>query len=451
MSSSGDLFGHPRGLTTLFGTEMWERFSYYGMRALLILYLTLYLLLPGRVEHVLFYPQVKAMFEWMAGPLNVQQLSSLIYGTYTGLVYATPLLGGWVADRFLGQRRTVTIGIATMAAGHFMMASEALLFPALLLLIFGGGFFKTNTSAQVGMLYAPGDSRRDRAYSIFYVGVNIGAFLAPLVAGTLGEKVGWHYGFASAGVGMLLALAVYVRGWRNLPPEKRDEKVKTPRAPLTMPEWKSVGALVLLVIPSTLWWACYEQQGNTLALWVNDNTNRSLIPGLVDWQIPVTWFQAINSLMIFAFTPFLIALWARQAKRISEPSSMMKMVYGCAMLSVSYLVLAFSAWWGNSLQVSWFWILLYFAILTTGEIYLSPISMSLYSKVAPVRIASFMMAVNYFPNFLGGGFLQGWLGTYWSVLSKTDFFLMMAAIGLLSGAGMLLIEKPLRSLLRDQR
>ena len=309
MSAPGsDLFGHPRGLTTLFGTEMWERFSYYGMRALLILYLTLYLLLPGRVEHVLFYPQVKAMFEWMAGPLNVQQVSSLIYGTYTGLVYATPLLGGWVADRCLGQRRTVMIGIATMAAGHFMMASETLLFPALLLLIFGGGFFKTNTSAQVGMLYAPGDSRRDRAYSIFYVGVNIGAFLAPLVAGTLGEKVGWHYGFASAGVGMLLALAVYVRGWRNLPPEKRDEAVKTPRAPLTMPEWKSVGALVLLVIPSTLWWASYEQQGNTLALWVNDNTNRSLIPGLVDWQIPVTWFQAINSLMIFAFTPFLIAL-----------------------------------------------------------------------------------------------------------------------------------------------
>ena len=452
MSSPGsDLFGHPRGLTTLFGTEMWERFSYYGMRALLILYLTLYVLLPGRVEHVLFYPQVKAMFEWMFGPLNVQQISSLIYGLYTGLVYATPLLGGWVADRFLGQRRTVMIGIATMAAGHFMMASEALLFPALLLLILGGGFFKTNTSAQVGMLYAPGDSRRDRAYSIFYVGVNIGAFLAPLVAGTLGEKVGWHYGFASAGFGMLLALAVYVRGWRNLPPEKRDEKVKTPRAPLTMPEWKSVGALILLVLPSTLWWACYEQQGNTLALWVNDNTNRSLIPGLVDWQIPVTWFQAINSLMIFAFTPFLIALWARQAKKIREPSSMMKMVYGCAMLSVSYLVLAFSAWWGNSIQVSWFWILLYFAILTTGEIYLSPISMSLYSKVAPVRIASFMMAVNYFPNFLGGGFLQGWLGTYWSVLSKTDFFLMMAAIGLLSGAIMLLIEKPLRSLLRDQR
>ena len=452
MSSPGsDLFGHPRGLTTLFGTEMWERFSYYGMRALLILYLTLYLLLPGRVEHVLFYPQVKAMFEAMTGPLNVQQVSSLIYGLYTGLVYATPLLGGWVADRFLGQRRTVMIGIATMAAGHFMMASEALLFPALLLLILGGGFFKTNTSAQVGMLYAPGDSRRDRAYSIFYVGVNVGGFLGPIVAGTLGEKVGWHYGFASAGVCMLLALAVYVRGWRNLPPEKRDEKVKTPRAPLTMPEWKSVGALALLVIPSTLWWACYEQQGNTLALWINDNTNRSLIPGLVDWQIPVTWFQAINSLMIFAFTPFLIAFWARQARKIREPSSMMKMVYGCAMLSVSYLVLAFSAWWGNSLQVSWFWILLYFAIITTGEIYLSPISMSLYSKVAPIRIASFMMAVNYFPNFLGGGFLQGWLGTYWSVLSKTDFFLMMAAIGLLSGAIMLLIEKPLRSLLRDQR
>src|ERR1700712_4097154 len=193
------LFGHPRGLTFLFGTEMWERFSYYGMRALLVLYLTKYLLLPGHVEGVLFYPQVKAFFEMLAGPLGVQPLASLIYGTYTGLIYATPLLGGWLADNWLGQRYTAMIGIVLMAFGHFMMASEAMLFPALTLLIFGGGLFKTNTTTQVGMLYAAGDPRIDRAYSIFYVGVNLGAFIAPLVAGTLGEYYGWHYGFAAAG------------------------------------------------------------------------------------------------------------------------------------------------------------------------------------------------------------------------------------------------------------
>ena len=156
-------FGHPPGLTVIFGTEMWERFSYYGMRALLVLYLTKYLLLSPQVEHVLFHAQVKAFYEWLAGhPLSPQQLSSLIYGTYTGLIYATPWLGGWIADRWLGQRRTVMIGIVMMAFGHFMMASQALLFPALTLLVFGGGIFKTNTMAQVGMLYAPGDARRDR-------------------------------------------------------------------------------------------------------------------------------------------------------------------------------------------------------------------------------------------------------------------------------------------------
>ncbi|MGH6828255.1 MAG: MFS transporter, partial [Rhizomicrobium sp.] len=162
---SRDLFGHPRGLTTLFGTEMWERFTYYGMRALFIYYLTKDVLLPPHVGRVLLYPEVKGFYEWLSGPLNVQQISSLIYGTYTGLVYATPLLGGWLADRYFGQRRTVISGILMMALGQFMMMSERLLFPALFLLIVGSGFFKTNTSAQVGMLYGPGDSRRDRAYS----------------------------------------------------------------------------------------------------------------------------------------------------------------------------------------------------------------------------------------------------------------------------------------------
>jgi proton-dependent oligopeptide transporter, POT family len=446
-----DLFGHPRGLTFLFGTEMWERFSYYGMRALLVYYLTKYLLLPGHVEHVLLYPQVKAFYEWMSGPLNVQQISSLIYGTYTGLIYATPLLGGWLADRYLGQRHTVLIGIVLMAFGHFMMAVERLLFPALFLLILGGGLFKTNTSAQVGMLYDRGDSRRDRAYSVFYVGVNLGAFIAPLIAGTLGEELGWHYGFGAAGVGMLIALTVYLSGWREMPPERVSLTAKEEFQPLSREEWKSVGALVLLVIPVTLWWACYEQQGNTIALWAANNTDRTLIPGLVDWQIPATWFQAINPLMIFSFTPFVIALWGAQAQKRREPSSMIKIVYGCFLLAASYLVLAFAAWHTGGIRASWWWTVLYFAFLTAGELYLSPISMSLYSKVAPLRIASLMMAVNFLPNFLGGGFLEGWLGTYWTMMSKPAFFIMIAVVGLVAGLVVLAIEPPLRNLLQDKR
>jgi len=444
------LFGHPRGLTFLFATEMWERFSYYGMRALLVLYLTKYLLLSPHVEHVLFYPQVKAFYEMLAGQaLSPQPLSSLIYGTYTGLIYATPWLGGWVADAVLGQRKTAMIGIIAMAIGHFMMASEALLFPALTLLIFGGGFFKTNTSAQVGMLYQPGDARRDRAYSVFYVGTNLGAFIAPLVAGTLGELVGWHYGFGAAGVGMLVALATYIWGWNTLPAEGlKERREKGERQPLTRDEWKSVGALILLIIPITLWWASYEQQGNIIALFADANTDRRLIPGLIDWQIPVTWFQAFNPFIIFAFTPFLLALWTRQARSLKEPNSMYKIVIGCVLLAASYVLMAAASWHGASGKISWLWLLGFFVLITTGEIYLSPISMSLYSKVAPARIVSLMFAANFAPNFLGGGFLQGWLGTFWEKMGHPTFFLMIAAIGLVAGAIVWIMEKPLRPYLQ---
>src|SRR5579872_4611973 len=201
---SSELFGHPRGLTFLFATEMWERFSYYGMRALLVLYMTKYLLAPGRADGVIGLESLRSVLEGMSGPLGVQPFASQIYGLYTGLVYLTPLLGGLIADRLLGQRRTVVIGAALMAAGHFMMAFESLFLVALTTLIIANGAFKPNIVTQVGGLYESHDHRRDRAYSIFYVGINIGAFLAPLVCGTLGNEVGWHWGFGAAGVGMLV-------------------------------------------------------------------------------------------------------------------------------------------------------------------------------------------------------------------------------------------------------
>lgn len=441
--------GHPRGLTVLFGTEMWERFSYYGMRALLVLYLVKYLLLPGHVDHVWLYPQVKGFYEALFGPLSIQALSSLIYGTYTGLIYASPLLGGWIADRYLGQRKTAIIGIVGMAFGHFMMAFESLLFPALLTLIVACGFFKTNTTAQVGMLYRPGDARRDRAYSIYYVGTNLGAFIAPLVCGTLGEEVGWHYGFGAAGVGMLIALTVYLTGWKTLPADGLKEKrADAPKQPLTRAEWTSVLALIATVLPLTLWWACYEQSGNIMSLFADANTDRRLIPGLIDWQIPVTWFQAFNPFMIFAFTPFLLALWTRQARDLKEPNSMYKIVLGCGLQAVAYVLIAYAAWAGGYGRISWLWLAGYNAFLTSGEIYLSPISQSLFSKVSPLRIVSVMMAVVFVPNFLGGGFLQGWIGTFWEKMPHPTFFLMIAAISVGAGVMVLLIERPLRPYLQ---
>jgi len=219
-AASNDLFGHPRGLTFLFATEMWERFSYYGMRALLVLYMVKYLLLPGHAENVIGLGALRQFYEWMLGPLGVQPFSSHIYGLYTGLVYLTPLFGGMLADRVLGQHRTILLGAAMMAIGHFMMAFEPLFLFALTMLILGNGAFKPNMSAQVGGLYAPGDPRRDRAYSIFYVGINLGAFLAPLICGTLGEELGWHYGFSAAGVGMTLALVIYLCAMPTLPPDE---------------------------------------------------------------------------------------------------------------------------------------------------------------------------------------------------------------------------------------
>ena len=440
--------GHRRGLTVLFGTEMWERFSYYGMRALLVLYLVKYLLLPGHVEHVWLYPQIKTFYEDMFGTLSTQQFSSWIYGTYTGLIYASPLLGGWIADNYLGQRKTAIIGIVGMAFGHFMMAFEGLLFPALTILIFACGFFKTNTTSQVGMLYAPGDARRDRAYSIYYVGTNVGAFIAPLVCGTLGELVGWHYGFGAAGIGMLIALAIYLAGWNTLPADGLKQKTVHEKKPLNREEWKSVLALIATVLPLSLWWACYEQQGNIIALFADANTDRRLIPGLIDWQIPVTWFQAFNPFMIFAFTPFLLSLWTRQARDLKEPNSMYKIVLGCGLQALSYVLIAWAAWSGGTGVISWLWLAAYFALVTLGEIYLSPIAQSLYSKVSPLRIVSLMMAVQFIPNFIGGGFLQGYLGTWWEGMSHYSFFLVIAAISLVAGVMILLLERPLRPYLQ---
>ena len=318
-----EFLGHPRGLPFLFATEMWERFSYYGMRALLVLYMVKYVLQPDVAGQVIGLAALKHGLEAMFGPLEIQPFASHIYGFYTGFVYLTPVLGGLIADRLLGHRRTVIIGALLMAVGHFMMAFEPLLLFALVFLILGNGAFKPNMSTQVGELYPQGDPRRDRAYSIFYVGINIGAFLAPLVCGTLGERVGWHYGFAAAGVGMLIGLSIYLVGQPHMPPDPllvERGKPAVEHKPLDRDEWRSIVALLILFVPTCLFWATYEQQGNTIALWADGFTDRTI--NLVFWsaEIPTTWFQAFNPFMIFAFTPFVVALWARQAQRGSEPS-----------------------------------------------------------------------------------------------------------------------------------
>jgi POT family proton-dependent oligopeptide transporter len=449
-AAPGEIFGHPRGLTFLFTTEMWERFSYYGMRSLLVLYMTKYLLLPEHAGDVRGLLTVKSALEGIFGPLDIQPLSSQIWGFYTGLVYFTPILGGLLADRVLGQRRTVIIGAVLMAIGHFMMAVEQLFLFALLALILGNGAFKPNISTQVGGLYPPGDPRRDRAYSIFYVGINVGAFLAPLICGTLGEKVGWHYGFAAAGVGMCIGLSIYLYALPLLPSDElhKARAAHTERQPLSRDQWRAIIALLVLFVPATLFWATYEQMGNTTILWIDTNVDRSI--DLFGWtgQIPTTWFLAFNPFMIFAFTPFVIMLWKRQAERRTEPSTITKMALGCFGVTAANLVKAFAAFHAGSGQASWLWVLGSIAVITVGELYLSPVGLSLVTKVAPARILSMMMGVWLATSFTGG-FLAGWLGSFWSRMEKPHFFLMIAAISALAGVVIFLCRWPLRGALRD--
>jgi POT family proton-dependent oligopeptide transporter len=429
---------------------MWERFSYYGMRSLLVLYMTKYLLLPEHAGDVRGLLTVKSALETVFGPLDVQPLSSQIWGFYTGLVYFTPILGGLLADRVLGQRRTVVIGAVLMAIGHFMMAVEQLFLFALLALILGSGCFKPNISTQVGGLYPPGDPRRDRAYSIFYVGINVGAFLAPLVCGTLGEKVGWHYGFAAAGVGMCIGLAIYLYALPLLPQDElhKARAAHAERLPLTSGQWRAIVALFVLFVPTTLFWATYEQMGNTTILWIDNNVDRSI--DLFGWtaQIPTTWFLAFNPFMIFAFTPFVVTLWTRQAARRTEPSTITKMALGCCGVVAANLIKAFAAFHAGAGHASWLWVLGSIAIITVGELYLSPVSLSLVTKVAPARILSMMMGVWLATSFTGG-FLAGWLGSYWSRMPHPEFFLMIAAIAALAGVMIFACRWPLRGALRE--
>jgi proton-dependent oligopeptide transporter, POT family len=449
-ASRGDWFGHPKGLTFLFTTEMWERFSYYGMRSLLVLYMTKYLFLHGHAENALGLAGLKSALEAMFGQLDIQPLSSQIYGLYTALVYLTPIFGGLLADRVLGQRRTVVIGAVLMAIGHFMMAVEQLFLLALLALILGNGAFKPNISTQVGGLYAPGDRRRDRAYSIFYVGINVGAFLAPLVCGTLGEEAGWHYGFAAAGVGMLIGLSIYLYAFPLLPADElqKAKAAHSTRRPLTGSEWRAIIALLVLFVPTTLFWATYEQSGNTIVLWADANTDRSVDLFGLAAQIPTTWFLAFNPFMIFAFTPFVVALWTRQAARGNEPSTISKMALGCFGVTAANLLMSIAAFHAGGGKASWFWLFGFFVILTIGELYLSPVGLSLVTKIAPARILSMMMGVWLATSFVGG-FLAGWLGSFWSGMEKPEFFLMIAAIAAAAGAIIFACRWLLRGALPD--
>ncbi len=422
---------------------MWERFSYYGMRALLVLYMTEYLLLdPVRAKTVLGYSSFERILIHIYGPLNVQAMSSHIYGFYTGFVYLTPFFGGMIADRWLGRHKSVYLGGILMAIGHFLMAVETMFLPALLFLILGNGCFKPNISTQVGDLYEEGDSRRDGAFTIFYMGINLGAFFSPLICGTLGQKVGWHWGFGAAGVGMLLGLAVYHFG-RKYVPQKEAPKVTRAAAKektkITLDEWKRIGALVLLCLLNIVFWGIYEQQGNTLQLWAEQNTNWNFF-GIA---FPSSWYQAFNPAMIFIFAPVLSALWAWQAQRKREPSSIMKMGIGCVLCGLAYIIMVAAARSvGPTEKGSLLWLVSTTWMFTMGELYLSPIGLSLVTKIAPKRMISTMMGLWFLSSFFGNT-AAGEIGALYTAMPKESFFLLLTGMGIVTGLLFFIVHRPL--------
>ena len=457
--SNKTFLGHPVGLYVLFFTEMWERFSYYGMRGLLKMYMANYLfvvsrqVLQGGTGRAAGNPNLVVGWEFIRHLVSSNPnalpgaYASVLYGWYTGLVYLTPLIGGYLADRYWGQRKTVFLGGALMAAGHFLMAFENWFFFALLLLILGNGAFKPNISTQVGNLYQQGDPRRDGAFTIFYMGINLGAFICNFICGTLAATVGWHWGFGAAGVGMLIGLVTYSFGQKYLAEdnhmimEEKHEEQKV-KKPLDAGEKKRVWALIALCLLNVVFWAVYEQQGNTMQTWADEKT---VWPVILGFQIPSSWFQSFNPFFIFLFAPLLDIFWMRQGKRGTEPSSVSKMAIGCIILGLSFIIMVFGISMMSGGKGSWFWPVLCTLMLTIGELYLSPIGLSLVTKVSPARIVSLMMGMWLMASFFGN-ILSGYIGLLYEnhIMTDSGFFWFLTALGIATGLAIWACAKPVR-------
>ncbi len=405
-------FGHPRGLTILFLTEMWDQFSFFGMRALLVYYMTK---------------------ELMIG----QAHSSYIYGLYSSFVYFTPLIGGVISDRWLGRRRAVIIGASIMALGHFMMAFEPLFYVALATIATGNGLFLPSLASQINQLYAPDDPRRATAYNVYYVGINLGAFLAPFVCGTVGEIYGWHWGFALAGIGMVIGLVTYLAGSRYLP-KTNDAAASGDDAPAQGRGSQTQTYLLLLAVIAivVIFRASYEQSGNTVALWADSGIDRHVGATL---SIPMTWFQSLNPLIIFLLTPVIVAYWSRAARRGREQSTVAKMATGGFIVGFSYLLLAGVAAWAGVARANWLWLVFYFVIYTIGELFILPVGLGLFGRLAPRAFAATAIAAWFMAAFFGN-LAAGAVGALWSVLTPAVFFTVTGAVGLLSGALLLALS-----------
>lgn len=408
-------FGQPRGLAILFLTEMWEFFSYYGMRTLLVYYMT---------KHLLF----------------TQEKSSFIYGSYTATAYLTPIFGGFIADRWLGKRRAVIIGGSAMALGHFMMTFESLFYVALATIALGNGLFMPSLPSQINDLYAADDPRRGRAYNIYYAGINLGGVLAPLICGTLGEVYGWHYGFGAAGIGMFVGLLIYLAGGKYLPAEAPKQATPEPATPENRSHQGKLWLLLLGVgIAATIFRGAYEQIGNTISLWTDVGVDRAL----GRFVIPMTWFQSLNPFLVITLTPPLLLYWRRQADAGRDTPPARRMAIGALIVAGAYLLLAAVSTVAGANRASWLWLLLFFFIFTLGELYILPTGLGLFARLAPPRLGATTVAA-WFLAIFSGSMLAGVVGTLWSWASHGRFFVLLAGLALVAALLLWLLDRPIR-------
>ena len=419
-------FGHPRGLSVLFFTEMWERFSYYGMRALLILFMVA----PAATGGLGFSTRRAAT----------------IYGLYTMCVYASAIPGGWFADRVIGHYRSVLAGGIFITLGHFSMAIPTLptFFLGLSLIVIGTGMLKPNVSTMVGFLYGSDDARRDSGFSLFYMGINIGAMSAPLLCGFLGQKINWHLGFAAAGFGMLIGLTQYVLGRKHVPestPMRSRAVDDEAHAPLTSSDWRRIGAICVLFLFALIFWSVFEQAGSTLTLFADHHTRLSVF----GWTFPSSWFQSEQPLFVITLAPVFAWFWIRLGKR--EPSSATKFTLGLALTSLGFLILIPFARIAETqhTRVSPLWLTLLYFVHTLGELCLSPVGLSLVTKISPKKVVGLMMGFWFLATSLGN-FFAGWIASF---ADRYPLYRLFTLDFLLPAAGAIVLAmliKPLRKL-----
>jgi POT family proton-dependent oligopeptide transporter len=429
-----DFLGHPRGLWYLAFTEAWERFSYYGMQSLLVLYMIKYLLLPGHIEHIVAFDSFRRLYRGLEG----QALASAIFGTYAASVYLTPIVGGFIADRLLGRRRTVLLGALTMAAGHFLMAFETAFLFALLCLVVGCGLFKGNIASQVGSLYKSEDLRRADAFQIFYLGINAGVIATPLVVGTLGEKVGWHYGFAAAGVGMLLAIAIYLSGQKYLRAGDNEARAvaAAPRVKLTGRDWRAVLALILLIPVLAVALVPNNQIFNAYLVWGDQQFD------LVFWgeKKPTTWLVSLDAIVSVSFLAIVAVFYRWYGKRWREPDEITKIIIGSVFsIGGALCLVTAAATQGPGQKIGLFWPVAFHFLNSIAFAHLLPVTLALFAKVAPKAINATVIGLYYLAFFLAFS-LVGWIGGFYQTMPTTTFWLLHAGCAAGSGLCFLLFK-----------